>query len=134
IAIGKVLDDGTTQLSTYEYNPIGGVSRHADPVGRTLIYNYDANNIDLLEVRRVNGPTTELLVGYTYNSQHKPLSVTDAAGQTTVFTYNSAGRVLTVIAPPGGGLIEAQRTTTYSYYPNDAPLGAGRLQTVTGPS
>lgn len=32
----------------------------------------------------------------TYNGQHLPLTVTDAAGVTTSYTYNAAGQVLTV--------------------------------------
>src|SRR6185295_16812317 len=41
--IGRVLDDGTTQLSTYEYNSFGKVTRETDPVGRTFSYVYAAN-------------------------------------------------------------------------------------------
>jgi YD repeat-containing protein len=37
----------------------------------------------------------------TWNSQHQPLTVTDAAGQTTTFTYNTAGQVLAVTNAKG---------------------------------
>src|SRR5262249_22293427 len=63
----------------------------------------------------------------TYNSQHEPLTITDAAGQTTTLTYNTAGQPLTLVTPPREGLTLAQRTTTHSYDSN------GYLQSVTGP-
>src|SRR5207244_2410693 len=82
---------------------------------------------DPLEVRQVDGQTTDLLASYTYNSQHQPLTVTDAAAQTTTYTYNSQGQILTVTSPPRAGISE-NRTTTYAYDTN------GYLQTATGPA
>ena len=35
----------------------------------------------------------------TYNAQHLPLTITDAAGQTTTYTYNERGQVLTKTNP-----------------------------------
>jgi YD repeat-containing protein len=95
-----------------EYNLKGKITRQTDPLGRANTYTYAANGIDLLEVRRVNGQTTELLESRTYNTQHRPLTVTDAAGQTTTYTYNSQGQLLTVVTPPRDELSQAQRTTT----------------------
>ncbi len=108
-------------------NSLGKVTRRTDPVGRATIFNYFPNGIDLQEVRQVNGQSTDLLEMYTYNAQHLPLTITDAAGQTTTYTYNTAGQLLTVVTPPRGGLTLAQRTTTYSYDTN------GYLQSVAGP-
>ena len=68
IAIGRVLDDGTTQLNTYEYNSLGHVTRTTDPVGRTTIYDYYPGDIDLKEVRQLNGQTAELLEAFAYNA------------------------------------------------------------------
>lgn len=126
--IGRVLDDGTTQLSTYAYDDFGHVTKSVDPVGRTFSYLYATNGIDLLEVRQTrNG--SELLAKMTYNSQHLPLTKTDAAGQTTTFTYNSRGQLLTETNPKG-------ETTTYTYDTSgyllavDGPL-AGTDDTVT---
>jgi YD repeat-containing protein len=48
------------------------------------------------------------------------------AGQTTTFTYNAAGQILTVTPPPRAGITE-NRTTTYTYDTN------GYLQSMTGP-
>jgi YD repeat-containing protein len=91
--IGRVLDDGTTQLYTYAYNGFGHVTNSIDPVGRTFSYIYDTNGIDLLEERQTRLGQNELLAKATYNSQHRPLTATDAAGQTTTYTYNARGQV-----------------------------------------
>jgi len=69
----------------------------------------------------------------TYNTKHQALTITDAAGQTTTFTYRATGELETVVTPPRGGLSEAQRTTTYQYYADNAAFGPGRLQRITGP-
>jgi RHS repeat-associated protein len=119
--MGRVLDDGTTQLYTYGYNGFGKVRSIIDPVGRTFSYIYATNGIDLLEVRQTRGANNELLFKATYNAQHLPLTKTDAAGQTTTFTYNTRGQVLTVTDAKN-------ETTTVTYDTNgyvimvDGPL------------
>lgn len=91
--IGRVLDDGTTQTTRYTYNAQGNVLTHTDPVGRITRYDYASNGIDVLRISRVAGTQQETIAQYTYNDQHRPLSSTDAAGQTTTYTYNDAGQV-----------------------------------------
>jgi RHS repeat-associated protein len=125
--LGRVLDDGASQIYRYEYNPLGKVTRATDPLGRTKTYVYDTNGIDLKEMRRVNGQNSELLQSLTFNAQHEPLTVMDAAGQVTTYTYNAQGQVATIVTPPRDGLSQAQRTTTYTYDQN------GFLESVTGP-
>jgi RHS repeat-associated protein len=111
----------------FEYNSKGLKTRVTDPLGRETLYEYDTNEIDLLRVKQKNGSNYDLLETRTYNAQHRSLTVTDAAGQTTAFTYNTQGQILTVVTPPRAGLSQAQRTTTYAYDTN------GYLQSVTGP-
>jgi RHS repeat-associated protein len=118
--VGRVLDDGSTQLYTYEYNELGNVTNIIDPMGRTFIYVYDTNGIDLLEVRMTRAGKNELLSRTRYNAQHLPLAQVDAAGQTNSFTYNSRGQVLTRTNPKN-------ETTTYTYDTN------GYLAAVDGP-
>ena len=129
--MGRVLDDGSTQLYTYQYNDLGKKTKDIDPLGRTRTYVYDANGIDLLEVRMTRNGANELLQHTTYNSRHFPLTTTDAAGQTTTFGYNSRGQLLTVTNALG-------QTTTYVYdakgYPTsvDGPLpGTQDRETLT---
>jgi RHS repeat-associated protein len=118
--VGRVLDDGSTQLYTYAYNGFGHVTNSIDPVGRTLSFVYDTNGIDLLEVRQTRAGNNELLSRMTYNTQHLPLTSTDAAGQTTTYAYNAQGQVLTATDPKN-------ETTTYTYDTN------GYLVAVVGP-
>jgi RHS repeat-associated protein len=139
IHVGRVLDDGSTQLYTYEYNGFGNVTKSIDPVGRTFSYIYADNGIDLLEVRQTRAGQSELLSKKTYNSQHLPLTSKDAAGQTTTYTYNTRGELLTETNPLGD-------ITTYQYDDKGYrasvvdPIGAttrwsydafGRVQTTT---
>lgn len=118
--IARVLDDGSTQLYQFEYNPLNKLTRAIDPVGRTTSLIYETNQIDLKEVRQLRAGQSERLFAATYNTQHLPLTVTDAAGQTTTFTYNSRGQVLTMTNP-------LNERTAYSYDAN------GYLKAVDGP-
>jgi YD repeat-containing protein len=106
--ISRVLDNGTTQLHRYEYNTFSRVIRSIDPVGREHRYDYAANGIDLIRIRRKNGAVFDTLAEYTYNAQHLPLTATDDAGQTTTYTYNSFGQVETITN-------SLNQTTTYVY-------------------
>ena len=89
-------------------------SKEIDPLGRETVYVYGTNNvpdanpatgegIDLLQVKRKNGGSYDVLQSYTYNDKHQPLTITDARGATTTYTYNAAGQVLTVTTPPAQG-------------------------------
>ncbi|HYG22075.1 MAG TPA: RHS repeat-associated core domain-containing protein [Verrucomicrobiae bacterium] len=118
--IGRVLEDGQTQLYTYAYNRFGNVTNSIDPVGRTLSYIYDTNGIDLLEVRQTRAGNNELLFRATYDARHRPLTAVDVAGQTNTFTYNVRGQPLTHANPKG-------ETTTYTYGVD------GQLMFVDGP-
>jgi RHS repeat-associated protein len=127
VKVARILDDGSAQIYRYEYNSKGKVTRYTDPVGRETVYEHDTNDTDLLRVKQKIGANHELVQSFTYNSQHLPLTVTDAAGQTTTYTYNTQGQVLTVTTPARVGITE-NRTTTYSYD------GNGYLQSMTGPT
>ena len=118
--VGRVLDDGSTQLYTYEYNDFGNVTKTIDPVGRTFSYLYAPNGIDLLETRQTYSGQNELLSKMTYNAQHLPLTATDAAGQMTTYTYNARGQVLTKTNAKN-------ETIAYNYDAN------GHLTSIEGP-
>jgi RHS repeat-associated protein len=114
------------------------VIRATDPLGRETVFVYGTGStpdpdpatgtgIDFLQLKQKNALNYDLLWNATYNAQHLPLSVTDAAGKTTTFTFNSAGQILTMITPQRAGISE-NRTTTWTYDAN------GYLQSVTGPA
>lgn len=121
--VARVLGDGTTQLSQFEYNSFGNATKVTDPLGRVTSYIYDPNRIDLLEIRQTTGASNELLRKFTYNALHEPLTDTDAAGQVTTFTYNPQGQMLT-------RKNAKNETTTYAYG-GTAP--AGYLESITSP-
>ncbi len=141
----RMLSDGTPELMQTYYNPLGYITNIIDPLGRSTIYRYSTNLIDLLEILQQTGPGTVDRIGaFTWNTNHSPLTLTDAAGQTNHRTYNSRGQLRTVTNPKG-------ETTTFNYDSNgfllniDGPLvgssdtstfthdAFGRVRTVTAP-
>jgi RHS repeat-associated protein len=117
---GRVLDDGSTQLSTDTYNAYGLPLTHTDPLGRATKYTYDTNNIDLLTVQQLTtSPSTYSTIATygSYNSQHLPATYTGPDGQTWHYTYTTLGQLSTVTDPNSG-------VTTYNY---DA---SNRLSTI----
>ena len=142
--IGRVLDDGTTQLTQFEYNKIGKPTKAIDPLGRTTQLSYDGSNPEnLLEVRQQIGASstnTELLAKFTYNSQHLPLTAIDASGKTNFFGYNAYGQ-LTSVTNPLGQVISLNYATngyltnidgSFPYAPVTITYdGYGRVRTVS---
>jgi RHS repeat-associated protein len=95
--VARILDDGTTQMSQYEYtNLYGKTTKAVDALGRTTLYTYAANGNDLTQVRQVNGANKDILKTITYNTQHLPLTTVDASGQTNTFGYNSYGQLISI--------------------------------------
>ncbi|MGX5804292.1 RHS repeat-associated core domain-containing protein [Bradyrhizobium sp. Arg314] len=110
IAIGRVLDDGTTQLTKFSYDTGGyfNPTQAVDPVGRTTSYAY-ANQIDPAAISQTTQHGVQTTVAqYIYNGHHRPVFYTDAAGQTWRYTYNAAGQMTSSVDPLG-------HTTTYHY-------------------
>lgn len=120
VNIGRVLDDGSTQLYQFAYNSLGRVTRSVDPIGRTMTYVYHPNEVDLLEIRQTTGINNDLIGKFLYNGIHLPVAIWDAAGQMTTNTYNPRGQLLTTTNPK-------QATQTYRYDDN------GFLRAVDGP-
>lgn len=118
--VAQLLPDGKSQVWAYAYNAQGKPTKTIDPMGRTMTYIYSPDGLDLLETHNVTGGTDELLAKYTYNSQHRPLTATDASGQVTTMTYNAQGQLLTSTNPKG-------QVTTYSY-------SSGYLTDIQGPT
>ena len=110
--VGRVVDQsGTTQLNQYSYNSLGNVTSAIDPAGRTTLYTYQSNGIDVGQVQHYNGSSYDTVWSAVYNDRHLPTKITDAAGQVTTIQYNSFGEVSTVTDPKN-------ETTTYKYDKN----------------
>jgi len=120
IAIARTLDDGTTQLRRFSYNAAGKVTSAMDPIGRSITYVFSTNSVDLLEIRQTTGTNNELLAKSTYNLQHLPVAIWDAAGMMTTNTFNARGQLISTTNPRG-------ETTSISYDTN------GYVLTIDGP-
>lgn len=118
--IRQLLPDGATQAWSYGYNALGKPTKTVDPMGRTMTYVYSADGLDLLEAHNTTAGADDLLAKYTYNSQHRPLTATDASGQVTTMTYNDKGQLLSATNPKG-------QATTYTY-------SGGYLTDIQGPT
>jgi RHS repeat-associated protein len=124
--VGRVLDDGTSQVSAATYNlnftqstVAGNQLSSTDAEGRTTLFAYASDNIDLATVQQLTAPSTYTTIATfsNYNSQHEPQTYTGADGQVWNYTYNVAGQLATVTDPRRG-------KTTYNYD------SLGRLSTV----
>ncbi len=120
-AIGRVLDDGTTQLQKFTYDTSGyfNLLQTIDALGRTTNFTY-SNQIDLALVTQVTAPGggQTVIAQFNYDYRHRPVAYTDAAGQTTLLGYNAKAQLVAVTNPLG-------EETTYQYD------GSGNLTTVT---
>jgi RHS repeat-associated protein len=138
IKVARVLSDGSTQLSQYAYNSIGKMTQAIDPlrpVGRVTSYVYDTNKVDLLTVYQRNpsggstdpdGQSADIIEQHTYNPFHEPLTSTDAALQTTWFTYNSYGQIQTREN-------SKHEVTTFGYGDGSPGHPIGYLTSITSP-
>jgi RHS repeat-associated protein len=119
--IGRVLDDGSSQISETTYNSQGSVLTRTDPLGRQTTYTYGADGVTLTQVKQTGNGANDVLATYSnFTALKQPQTITDAAGQSTTVTYTSAGQVLTTTNAK-------QETTTYTYD------STGRLLTTTAP-
>lgn len=125
--IGRRLYDGGTELTQFSYNPLGRVTAHTDEVGRQTLYDYEANGVDLKSVKQRTAGGLVTLAAYTWNAQHRPLTFTDAAGQTTSYAWNPQGQIVSVTNP-------RNETTAFTYYSADVAgkQRKGRLQQING--
>jgi YD repeat-containing protein len=99
--IGRVLDNGPTQLTKFAYNAAGNPTEYIDPLGRRTNLTYAANQIDVVSIAQTVAGTRLTIARFTYNGRHRPLTYTDAAGQTTHYTYNGAGQLTSITNPLG---------------------------------
>ena len=126
IRAGRVVDaQNTLQLQQFDYNAQGNRTLSIDPLGRKTVYVYDANGIDVLEIRNQSGALNELLASFTYTdtTHHLVQTATSAAGQAVSFTYNASRQRLTQTVTRNA----LPETTSWAYFAN------GLRQSITGP-
>ncbi|PTY02066.1 hypothetical protein DB346_10095 [Verrucomicrobia bacterium LW23] len=118
--VSRKLPSGQDQVLSSLYNDLGLPIETSDPLGRTNIYTYAANNKDLLSVQRRNGAGLDILASFSNYVNHVATTLTYASGQSTVLTLNAYGHLLT-------STNAKNEVTTYTYEAN------GRLLTVARP-
>ncbi|HLX70603.1 MAG TPA: RHS repeat-associated core domain-containing protein [Verrucomicrobiae bacterium] len=134
----------TAYFEHYEYNPLGFVTNKIitgmDLFGyteKTNQYIYAANNIDLLQEIGPDGVTN---AAYSYDGYHQVLSMTNALGEVTRYTYNTNEQLTSITQPNGlvttnvygsDGFLEEQIVTGYST--NSYTYTNGLVYTHTDP-
>jgi RHS repeat-associated protein len=93
-AVGRVLDDGSAQLSRYAYNAIGNLTETTDPLGRKMSHEYSTDGIDRLTTSNTTGGVTHVLASMIYDGQHNLKTLKGANGATSSWDYNASGQVL----------------------------------------
>ena len=112
--IGRVLDNGTTQLQQYAYNPAGNMMSATDPVGRQTTMTYAANNIDLTLVQqKTSSSGLSTIAQYGSYTKHLPQTYTDAGGNLYKLAYNAAGQLTQVTDPLSHTLKYTYNSTGY---------------------
>lgn len=96
-ATGRVYQqrDGLSQLTTITYN--SGATTTVDARGNSSAQSYDDRKRALIDTRVVSGQT--LTLTHVYDPSGNLTSVTDRNNQTTDYTYDTRGNVLTKTDP-----------------------------------
>ncbi len=141
-ATGRILDDGSTQLFRATQNPRHLPLTRTDPVGRVTKYTYDcagctpsASNIDVTAVQQQRSPGVyDTLASYTYNTKHRPVSRTDAAGKTWTYSYNAAGQPESSTDPLGNLIYFNRYDAMGRLVSSDVALGPGAAVSYAYPA
>jgi len=121
--VARLFQNGEVEFKYREYNAVGQVTLGAETYSgpssvavRTNTFVYDNSGIDLLVHL---GPSGSVEAGYSYNSLHQPIRITNALNEVTHFNYDADGRVTGIYTP-------GQLTTTNIYY-GGSGANKGRL-------
>jgi RHS repeat-associated protein len=115
------------ESTNYEYDTRGHRTKATSPGGRETVWEYDPVTHHLASLTAPDGGITS----YTYDPAGRVLTVTDPTNAVTTNTYDIAGRPLTVTEPGGA-------VTTYQYDANGRLTktiepGGGEASTAYGP-
>ncbi len=93
--IGRLLADGSWQVTQIEYNAQGRPTQIIDPVGRETHYNFDSNGIDLTEVtQKTSASGFDSILQLSSYALHRPGNIASAMTSfPTALTYANAGQV-----------------------------------------
>ncbi|GLQ98265.1 RHS repeat-associated core domain-containing protein [Dyella mobilis] len=137
--IGRVLSNGSTQLTQNSYDSYGHLLSTIDPSGLTTTYTYAGNQIDVVAITRSNSSGYHTSESFAYDNLHDVVSHVDQTGATTSYTYNAAGQLLTSADALGHEATYSYNAQGYLQSSTDANGGVstytydpvGRLASVT---
>lgn len=131
-AEARVIEDGNggtaTEITRRTVNAQGQVTKVVDPIGRETVYDRDANGIDLRFTKQKVGGSYQTIQEIQYNPAfrpHLPWKITDAAGQTTTYAYNSRAQVTSITNA-------LNETTTFAYEENTGAADFAKLKSIAG--
>lgn len=101
-AIGRTLDNDTTQICQFAYVDDDYLTEVTDPKGRKTQYNYHpepapaGRQLASIKQKIAGGLWNTIAQFPTYNNLDQPLSTIDAAGETAAYQYDNIGRTTSV--------------------------------------
>jgi len=133
--VATKLPNGEARFSYMERNELGHTTLTAEtytpPSGgcqlRTNLFEYATNGVDLIKHTRLVGGGSKLVSSNSFNGAHRILTNINAAGETTVRSYNSKQQLSTVQYP--GGLMASN---TYEASGNWSNFLARRVKAAIG--
>jgi len=93
--LGRVLDDGSSQIFIREFNAFGKATLEKSPLGHVTRYLYADNQIDPVKIVQSRNGSEETVAEFEWDDNHNLIRATDGLGHSTTFTYNAAGQILT---------------------------------------
>ena len=131
-------------VTTYTYTPLGNVATITGPNANgpngLVTFNYGATEklgqplTVIVSGLDAGGATTTQTTTYTYDGRGNVLTVTDASGNVTTMTYNPANQLVTVQQPATGetGPATGHVTTTNVYQYYGGPVASVTLSNESG--
>jgi RHS repeat-associated protein len=126
--ISATVAPGTIQqaITLFEYDFLGNPTKVTDPDGHFTRADYDTRNRKWHVYDALNNTTT---FEYDFASNLKKITRPDTSIENK--TYDALNRLLTDTVPKEGPPQPESVTTTFEYYPGNAPTMAGELLRVT---
>lgn len=105
-AVGRKTDATTSQVTRYEYNALGNVTKVTDPLLRETTQSYDATGVDPDTAKQKTSSTVYTTIGVLGSyALHRPQQYTDAAGKLWSASYNLDGQP-TILTDPNNDYIQ----------------------------
>ncbi|BAS59966.1 YD repeat protein (plasmid) [Leptolyngbya boryana NIES-2135] len=132
----KGLTDANDKATSFSYDARGNVNQVKDALGFTTDYTYNDRGDKLTEMRyrkKADGTIETLLTTWTYDSEGRVKTMTDAEQNRTVYGYDNLGRQIWVLDARGyvteskyntKGELEANLSSDGTVYRYDAATDA----------